>query len=178
MNACMHACTRTCMHIARTCMHSYTHAHIHSYTHTHIDTYMHACINTHTHTHTHPHTHTHAGMVVANSDAETFGMSYTDDGEPFESICIPCVMISSDVCSALEACKVFSFLFLFFAFVYYSFNCKYFGFVVHFSFFFAGLLLGHCLRPAFTHVPYLGSQTYHTHACLYPATRPKLTEPN
>ena len=45
------------------------------------------------------------GMVVANSDRETFGMSYTDDGEPFDTIGIPCVMISSDICSKLEACK-------------------------------------------------------------------------
>jgi hypothetical protein len=45
------------------------------------------------------------GMVVANSDRETFGMSYTDDGEPFDTISIPCVMISSDICSKLEACK-------------------------------------------------------------------------
>lgn len=44
-------------------------------------------------------------MVVANSDRETFGMSFTDDGEPFEAIKIPCVMISSDVCEKLESCK-------------------------------------------------------------------------
>ena len=45
------------------------------------------------------------GMVVANSDRETFGMSYTDDGEPFDAIQIPCVMISSDICTKLESCK-------------------------------------------------------------------------
>mmetsp|Transcript_47589 Transcript_47589/g.149104 ORF Transcript_47589/g.149104 Transcript_47589/m.149104 type:complete len:256 (-) Transcript_47589:242-1009(-) len=44
-------------------------------------------------------------MVVANSDRETFGMSFTDDGEPFDGITIPCVMISSDVCEKLESCK-------------------------------------------------------------------------
>jgi len=44
-------------------------------------------------------------IVVANTDRETFGMSYTDDGEPFENITIPCVMISSDVCEKLESCR-------------------------------------------------------------------------
>ena len=44
-------------------------------------------------------------MVVANTDRETFGMSYTDDGEPFDQIQIPCVMISSDVCEKLESCR-------------------------------------------------------------------------
>ena len=32
--------------------------------------------------------------VVANHDRETFGMSYTDDGLPFDALNIPCVMIS------------------------------------------------------------------------------------
>ncbi|EKX48353.1 hypothetical protein GUITHDRAFT_162467 [Guillardia theta CCMP2712] len=41
--------------------------------------------------------------VVANHDRETFGMSYTDDGMPFDALNIPCVMISSDVASKLEA---------------------------------------------------------------------------
>eukprot|EP00286_Rhodomonas_abbreviata_P018246 CAMPEP_0181310130 /NCGR_PEP_ID=MMETSP1101-20121128/12417_1 /TAXON_ID=46948 /ORGANISM="Rhodomonas abbreviata, Strain Caron Lab Isolate" /LENGTH=694 /DNA_ID=CAMNT_0023416729 /DNA_START=137 /DNA_END=2221 /DNA_ORIENTATION=- len=41
--------------------------------------------------------------VVANSDRETFGMSYTDDGLPFAALNIPCVMISSDIVSKLEA---------------------------------------------------------------------------
>ena len=95
-------------------MHAYKHTHTHTHTHTQTHTHTHTHANTHTHIHIHMHTHTHThihtyiGMVVANSDRETFGMSYTDDGEPFESICIPCVMISSDVCSKLEACKVFS----------------------------------------------------------------------
>jgi len=44
-------------------------------------------------------------MVVANSDRETFGMSFTDDGEPLDAIQIPCVMISSDVCEKLESCR-------------------------------------------------------------------------
>lgn len=44
-------------------------------------------------------------VVVANTDRETFGMSYTDDGQPFENISIPCVMISSDVCEKLESCR-------------------------------------------------------------------------
>jgi len=41
--------------------------------------------------------------VVANTDRETFGMSYTDDGEPFEALNIPCVMISSDIAEKLES---------------------------------------------------------------------------
>jgi len=41
--------------------------------------------------------------VVANTDRETFGMSYTDDGLPFAALNIPCVMISSDIVSKLEA---------------------------------------------------------------------------
>jgi len=44
-------------------------------------------------------------MVVANTDRETFGMSFTDDGEPFDAIRLPCVMISSDVCEKLESCR-------------------------------------------------------------------------
>jgi len=40
--------------------------------------------------------------VVANTDRETFGMSYTDDGLPFQALNIPCVMISSDIASKLE----------------------------------------------------------------------------
>lgn len=46
--------------------------------------------------------------VVANSDRETFGMSYTDDGIPFESLNIPCVMISSDIASKLEVSEAWS----------------------------------------------------------------------
>ena len=40
--------------------------------------------------------------VVANQDKETFGMSYTDDGLPFEALNIPCVMISVDIADKLE----------------------------------------------------------------------------
>jgi len=46
--------------------------------------------------------------VVANSDRETFGMSYTDDGLPFEALNIPCVMISSDIASKLEVSDAWS----------------------------------------------------------------------
>jgi len=35
--------------------------------------------------------------------------------------CIPCVMMSSDICSKLEACKVFSFISFYFLF-YFSTN--------------------------------------------------------
>ena len=45
---------------------------------------------------THPH---------ANEKHPKTGMSYTDDGEPFDEIKIPCVMISSDVCEKLESCR-------------------------------------------------------------------------
>jgi hypothetical protein len=41
--------------------------------------------------------------VVANHDKETFGMSYTDDGLPFEALNIPCVMISVDIAEKLES---------------------------------------------------------------------------
>lgn len=41
--------------------------------------------------------------VVANHDKETFGMSYTDDGLPFEALNIPCVMISADIAEKLES---------------------------------------------------------------------------
>ena len=41
--------------------------------------------------------------VVANHDKETFGMSYTDDGQPFEALNIPCVMISADIAEKLES---------------------------------------------------------------------------
>jgi hypothetical protein len=43
--------------------------------------------------------------VVANHDKETFGMSYTDDGLPFEALNIPCVMISADIAEKLESCS-------------------------------------------------------------------------
>ena len=39
--------------------------------------------------------------VVANHDQETFGMSYTDDGLPFEALNIPCVMISAEIAEKL-----------------------------------------------------------------------------
>jgi len=39
--------------------------------------------------------------VVANHDKETFGMSYTDDGLPFEALNIPCVMISAEIAEKL-----------------------------------------------------------------------------
>jgi hypothetical protein len=43
--------------------------------------------------------------VVANHDKDTFGMSYTDDGLPFEALNIPCVMISADIAEKLESCS-------------------------------------------------------------------------
>mmetsp|Transcript_1959 Transcript_1959/g.4997 ORF Transcript_1959/g.4997 Transcript_1959/m.4997 type:complete len:313 (+) Transcript_1959:77-1015(+) len=46
--------------------------------------------------------------VVANSDKETFGMSFTDDGLPFDALNIPCVMISSDIADKLECAKDWS----------------------------------------------------------------------
>ncbi|KAJ1473460.1 hypothetical protein T484DRAFT_1836098 [Baffinella frigidus] len=56
--------------------------------------------------------------VVANSDKETFGMSFTDDGLPFDALIlpclpfdalnIPCVMISSDIADKLECAKDWS----------------------------------------------------------------------
>ena len=46
--------------------------------------------------------------VVANTDKETFGMSFTDDGLPFEALNIPCVMISSDIAEKLQCAEGWS----------------------------------------------------------------------